>query len=153
LRSFHALFKFLYCAAINELDSGHPFAAGMAVSLTLRTRTARVADNFNGCVDDIEIAFEHILNESRCLDRSRDPGRQTCVPETASRGFAPAHACFRYQPLPFDQPEILKERRLVIALRQGKTVCDIAADEHLRGHASISRQVAKLKARLLKLLH
>jgi hypothetical protein len=64
LRSFHALFKFLYCAAINELDSGHPFAAGMAVSLTLRTRTARVADNFNGCVDDIEIAFEHILNES-----------------------------------------------------------------------------------------
>ncbi|MGB6309816.1 MAG: hypothetical protein WBF89_18685 [Steroidobacteraceae bacterium] len=47
----------------------------------------------------------------------------------------------------------LKERRLVIALRQGKTVCDIAADEHLRGHASISRQVAKLKARLVKLLH
>jgi hypothetical protein len=47
----------------------------------------------------------------------------------------------------------LKERRLVIALRQGKTVCEIASDNQLLGHASISRQVAKLKEKLLKLLH
>lgn len=46
----------------------------------------------------------------------------------------------------------VRERRLIIALRQGKTVSEIAREHNLRGHAAISRRIARLKARIRPLL-
>ncbi len=46
----------------------------------------------------------------------------------------------------------LKARRLLLALRMGKTVTEIAAAEGLRGHASISRRVTDLKKKVALLL-
>jgi hypothetical protein len=47
----------------------------------------------------------------------------------------------------------LKERKLLLAVRQGKTPCEIASSEELRGHAAISRRIKALKSKLGKLLH
>lgn len=47
----------------------------------------------------------------------------------------------------------LKERKLLLAVRQGKTPCEIASNDGLLGHASISRRVKALKLKLGKLLH
>lgn len=45
-----------------------------------------------------------------------------------------------------------KDRRLLLALRMGRTVTEIAAEDGLRGHASISRRVAALKKKVALLL-
>jgi len=45
-----------------------------------------------------------------------------------------------------------KERRLVIALRLGKSASTIARESGLRGHASVSRRIAALKAKVARLL-
>lgn len=45
-----------------------------------------------------------------------------------------------------------KERRIVIALRQGKRVSEISRDEGLAGHAAISRRMVSLKAKIKRLL-
>lgn len=45
-----------------------------------------------------------------------------------------------------------KERRLVLALRLGKSASTIASESGLRGHASVSRRIAALKAKLNTLL-
>lgn len=41
-----------------------------------------------------------------------------------------------------------KERRLVLALRMGKNASTIARESGLRGHASVSRRISALKAKL-----
>lgn len=46
----------------------------------------------------------------------------------------------------------LRDRRLLIAVRNGKTQSAIASEEGLQGHASISRRLAKIKARVRRLL-
>lgn len=45
-----------------------------------------------------------------------------------------------------------KEQHLVIALRHGKTVSQIAQDRGLSGHGAVSRQVKRLKAKVKSLL-
>ena len=45
-----------------------------------------------------------------------------------------------------------KERRLVVALRSGKNASTIAREAGLRGHASVSRRIAALKAKVARLL-
>jgi len=45
-----------------------------------------------------------------------------------------------------------KERRLLLALRMGKTTTEIAADDGLSGHASISRRIQRLKSKVAQLL-
>lgn len=45
-----------------------------------------------------------------------------------------------------------KERRLVLALRMGKNASTIAREVGLRGHASVSRRISALKAKLAHLL-
>lgn len=47
----------------------------------------------------------------------------------------------------------LRERRLLLALRMGKTVTEISADEGLNGHGSISQRVAALKEKVAVLLN
>lgn len=47
----------------------------------------------------------------------------------------------------------VKERRLMLALRAGKTASQIARDADLRGHASVSRRIAALKKKIGALLH
>jgi hypothetical protein len=47
----------------------------------------------------------------------------------------------------------VKERKLLVAVRHGKTPCEIAAAEELRGHAAISRRINKLKEKIRGLLH
>lgn len=44
------------------------------------------------------------------------------------------------------------ERRLLLAVREGRTASEIAANEGLRGHASVSRRIAALKTRVARLL-
>jgi hypothetical protein len=46
----------------------------------------------------------------------------------------------------------VRERRLCIALRLGKTASEIARDEGLKGHASVSRRIQALKRRVAPLL-
>lgn len=46
-----------------------------------------------------------------------------------------------------------KERRLVIALRLGKSASTIARESGLRGHASVSRRIAALKTKVARLLN
>lgn len=46
-----------------------------------------------------------------------------------------------------------KERRLVVALRSGKNASTIAREAGLRGHASVSRRIAALKAKVSNLLN
>ena len=46
----------------------------------------------------------------------------------------------------------LKSRTLLLALRAGKTVCELGRDAGLTGHASISRQVQRLQAKLRQIL-
>lgn len=46
-----------------------------------------------------------------------------------------------------------KERRLVLALRSGKSASTIAREAGLRGHASVSRRIAALKAKVARLLN
>lgn len=46
----------------------------------------------------------------------------------------------------------VRERRLLLALRMGKTVTEIATADGLRGHASISRRVTDLKKKVALLL-
>lgn len=46
-----------------------------------------------------------------------------------------------------------KERRLVVALRSGKNASTIAREAGLRGHASVSRRIAALKAKVAALLN
>ncbi len=46
-----------------------------------------------------------------------------------------------------------KERRLVLALRSGKNASTIARESGLRGHASVSRRIAALKAKVSELLN
>jgi hypothetical protein len=46
----------------------------------------------------------------------------------------------------------VKERKLLVALRMGRTASDIAAADGLKGHASISRRISALKARIQALL-
>ncbi len=45
-----------------------------------------------------------------------------------------------------------KERRLVLALRMGKSASNIARDAGLRGHASVTRRIGALKAKLTRIL-
>ena len=45
-----------------------------------------------------------------------------------------------------------RERRLVIALRMGKNASTIARDSGLNGHASVSRRITALKAKLARFL-
>ena len=45
-----------------------------------------------------------------------------------------------------------KNRHIILALRQGKTVSEIARENGLNGHAAISRRVKQIKAKLRKLL-
>lgn len=45
-----------------------------------------------------------------------------------------------------------KERRLVLALRMGKNASTIARESGLRGHASVSRRISALKAKLAHVL-
>lgn len=47
----------------------------------------------------------------------------------------------------------LKEKRLVLALRSGRTVSDIASQQGLSGHASISRKIKALKLKVRGLLN
>jgi hypothetical protein len=47
----------------------------------------------------------------------------------------------------------LRERRLTLALRQGRTASEIAADEGLRGHAAVSRRIHALKRKIARLLN
>jgi len=46
----------------------------------------------------------------------------------------------------------LKEQRLLIALRHGKTTSEIAREMGLKGHASVSRKLARIKKRVRSLL-
>jgi hypothetical protein len=46
----------------------------------------------------------------------------------------------------------VKQRRLLLALRMGKTVTEIKAEQGLRGHASISRRVKDLKEKIAPML-
>lgn len=46
----------------------------------------------------------------------------------------------------------VRERRLLLALRMGKTATEIARGQRLTGHAAISRRVKALKAKIAKLL-
>jgi hypothetical protein len=46
-----------------------------------------------------------------------------------------------------------KERRLMIALRMGKNASTIARESGLRGHASVSRRIAALKAKITSILN
>jgi hypothetical protein len=46
----------------------------------------------------------------------------------------------------------VKERTLLLAIRSGKTVCEISSEAALRGHASISRRLSKLKEKVARLL-
>lgn len=46
----------------------------------------------------------------------------------------------------------IRERTLLLAIRSGKTVCEISREAGLQGHASVSRRVAKLKNRIASLL-
>ena len=46
----------------------------------------------------------------------------------------------------------LRERKLLLALRMGRTATEIATIEGLAGHASISRRIARLKRKLASLL-
>lgn len=46
----------------------------------------------------------------------------------------------------------VRERRLLLALRMGKTVTEMTTEAGLQGHASISRRIAKLKRKLSLLL-
>ena len=45
-----------------------------------------------------------------------------------------------------------KERHLIVAIRNGKTVSEIAREEGLACHTAMSRKIKKLKARLRRLL-
>jgi len=45
-----------------------------------------------------------------------------------------------------------KDRHIVLALRQGKTVTEIARDNGLNGHAAISRRVKQIRAQLREIL-
>lgn len=45
-----------------------------------------------------------------------------------------------------------KDRRILLALRQGRTVAEIAADHNYKGHAHISRRVKEIQARVGPLL-
>jgi hypothetical protein len=47
----------------------------------------------------------------------------------------------------------LREKRLVLALRSGKTVSDIASQQGLSGHASISRKIKALKQKVCRLIN
>jgi len=44
------------------------------------------------------------------------------------------------------------ERILLLAIRSGKTVCEISNEAGLRGHASISRRITRLKEKVTRLL-
>lgn len=46
----------------------------------------------------------------------------------------------------------VRQKKLVIALRLGKSASDIARDAGLRGHASIARQIARLKRKVARIL-
>src|SRR6185436_15978799 len=46
----------------------------------------------------------------------------------------------------------VRERRLLLALRMGKTSTEIARGQGLTGHAAISRRIKGLKAKIAKLL-
>ena len=45
-----------------------------------------------------------------------------------------------------------RERRLMLALRQGRTISEIAACDGLTGHAAVSRRVKALKRKIKALL-
>jgi len=45
-----------------------------------------------------------------------------------------------------------KDRHIVLALRQGKTVTEIARDKGLNGHAAISRRVKQIRAQIREVL-
>ena len=47
----------------------------------------------------------------------------------------------------------LREKRLVLALRSGRTVSDIASQQGLSGHASISRKIKALKLKVRRLIN
>lgn len=46
----------------------------------------------------------------------------------------------------------VKEQRLLLALRSGKTASEIARENNLRGHASVSRAIAAMKKKIRPLL-
>jgi hypothetical protein len=46
----------------------------------------------------------------------------------------------------------VNERKLLLAIRHGKTVCELTREHGLRGHASISRRLQRIKDAVLKLL-
>lgn len=46
----------------------------------------------------------------------------------------------------------LRERKLFLALRMGKTVTEIATGDNLAGHASISRRIKTLKQKVRMLI-
>jgi hypothetical protein len=45
-----------------------------------------------------------------------------------------------------------RERKLIVALRMGRTATEIAREEGLAGHAAISRKIAKIKAKVQTIL-
>jgi hypothetical protein len=46
----------------------------------------------------------------------------------------------------------VRERTLLVAMRMGKSVSEIAAAEDLAGHGSVSRRVERLKQKVARLL-
>jgi hypothetical protein len=45
-----------------------------------------------------------------------------------------------------------RERKLLLAIREGRTPCEIAKEQGLRGHATISRRIAALKNKVAAIL-
>jgi hypothetical protein len=113
-------------------------------------KTHRCHDDFAACHSWIKEDFERSFYSKRAklkVDLVETLDDAPVWASTDNEGYE--HALFR-DVLSFLD---LQEKRLVVALRSGRTVSDIASQRGLSGHASISRKIKALKLKVRRLIN
>ena len=113
-------------------------------------KTHRCHDDFAACHSWIKDDFERSFYSKRAklkVDLVETLDDAAVWASADNEGYE--HALFR-DVLSFLD---LREKRLVLALRSGRTVSDIASQKGLSGHASISRKIKALKLKVRRLIN
>jgi len=103
------------------------------------------SDRYSWVKEDFERSFYSKRSKVRVsLVETVDelPAWEASAPEGYGRVLFRDLMCF-FEP---------RDRHIILALRHGKTVSEIARESGLRGHASVSRRVKRIKAKLRQLL-
>lgn len=133
---------------IQEAIDGGGSQQSLAPILDL-LRTQRAHDDFSNCYSWVKEDFERSFYSKRARLKVELISTIDDAPVWDTSDCDGYSALLFRDLLAFVDP---KERKLLLAIREGQTPCEIAKAEGLRGHATISRRIAALKRRIASIL-